>query len=223
MVKTGIATYLLTASFLALGASATPIGPNLLVNGGFESGPAGTYSELGGGSTAITGWETTLSGVEYFTPAVYGVGPAAEGAYAVDLANYVYTGGGIKQTFATTSGTAYELDFAGSTSDNAGRLGTGSIDVLLNGALAGTFNLANHSGVLVWQDFSLGFAATGSATTLEFRNHEDPYLHFANLDNAVVGLAESAPAAVPEPGTLLLLLPGVAFLFFRFRATPARA
>lgn len=56
-----------------------------LVNGSFE--PAVPFSGnliLGGGSTAIPGWTTTDTGVEWFTPGTYGFGAAPSGIAVVD-------------------------------------------------------------------------------------------------------------------------------------------
>ncbi len=100
------------------------------------------------------------------------------------------------QTFATTAGQTYEVDFAGATGTKSGRDGTGIIDVMIGGSLAGTFNLSNTGTSLLWQNFSFEFTSTGSSTTLEFQNRQDAYLPFAVLDNVVVGLAETTPTSV---------------------------
>lgn len=205
--------FALACAALAAAAQASPVGPDLLVNGSFETGPAGSYAELPGGSGALAGWTPTLSGVEYFQPTAFTVSLAEDGLYAVDLANYVYTGGGISQTFATTAGQAYSVDFWGGTQAVSGRDGTGVIDVFVNGSLAGSFALAGPTAAIDWREFGLDFTATGAATTLEFRNTQDPYLHFAYLDDVTVGAA--APAgepAVPEPSAAWLLPIGLLLL-----------
>ena len=83
-----------------------------IVNGSFElpTSPVG-YQLLGGGSTAITGWVTTDTGAEWFTPAFYGYGAPPSGNNAVDIANYTYSAGGIQQAFATAPGQSYRIDF----------------------------------------------------------------------------------------------------------------
>lgn len=202
-MKTKLIATLALTGLLCNGAFA-----NLIVNGSFESGVSGTYAELGAGSTAITGWTTTQSGVEWFQPSLNSpsLGGAADGLATVDLANYVYIGGGIKQSFATTAGQTYDLSFSGGNVVYAGRDGTGLIDLLLNGAYAQSFATSTSSTSMAWQDFGYSFTATGSTTTLEFQNNQNPYLHFAALDKVDV---ESAASAVPEPGTLALLGLGI--------------
>ena len=163
---------------------------NLVSNGSFETpGPAGgSYELLPGASTAVTDWTTTLNGVEWFDPTIpaYAWGPAQDGAYLIDLAPFTYTGGGIKQSFATTMGETYRVTFFGSTLFSSGRDGTGQIDVYINGVLTATFNLANNTATVDWQELTFDFTATGTTTTIQFRNSEDASLHFAFIDNVAV-------------------------------------
>ncbi len=95
---------------------------NLLTNGSFElPGTNGTvlgYAYYPGGSTALPGWTTLLSGVEYGDPSqsdgvipIY-LGVAQDGSQYVDLAPVTFTGGGgIQQTFSTVPGQNYEVSF----------------------------------------------------------------------------------------------------------------
>lgn len=216
----------LVACALSVATFATPIGPNLIVNGSFESGPATVNMVIGSGSTAITGWTTINSGVEYFQPAFWGMGPAQDGAFAVDLDNYTFPSGGLQQTFATVAGQAYQVEFWGSTLSGFGRDGTGNIQLLLAGILQNTFHLENHTGQFAWQNFTFDFTATDATTTLAFAANENPFLHFANLDNVVVGLAPGSgnQAAVPEPSSLFLMATATCLLAlaYRKRVSPAR-
>lgn len=167
--------------------------PNLLGNGSFESGPSGNYQYIKGGQTTIDNWTTTQNGVERFNPAIYGWGAAEDGTYAIDLAPYIYTGGGIQQQVPTQKGNYYQLTFYGTTTNYQGRDGTGQVDVLLNGILKKSVSLVNHSGTVNWQPYTLDFQATGSTTTIAFQNNQDPYLHFALVDG--VSLKEMPPPA----------------------------
>jgi hypothetical protein len=186
---------------------------NLLTNPGFEL-PSGTgYAALPGNSGAIAGWTTVLSGVEWFNATAYG--GAADGIMVVDLANYVYTGGGIEQSFATVAGQTYDLSFSLGTMQASGRDGTAHIDVTLAGITTG-YDVINHTGSTAWSSFSQSFVATGAATTLRFSNTENPYLHFAYVDSASV-------AAVPEPESWSMMLTGLLLVGFglgRKRSAP---
>lgn len=179
---------------------------NLLVNPSFEQPGPVTYLELGGNSSYITGWKTVLSGVEWFNASPWG--GAADGQMAVDLANYVYTGGGIEQSFSTTVGQSYRLGFSLSTLQASGRDGTAHIDVSVAGSTYG-YDIANYAANLVWTPYNLNFTATDSSTTLRFTNNQNPYLHFADVDGVSVN-AVPVPAAAWLLGSGLLGLIGVA-------------
>lgn len=82
---------------------------NLIVNGSFEQSslnPGGAWSVLGGGDTSIDGWTTVGGGIDYFGTII----TASEGIHSIDL-NNVSAGGGIAQTFATTVGWIYTVEF----------------------------------------------------------------------------------------------------------------
>jgi hypothetical protein len=190
------------AAVIALAAPAVRA-QNLLVNGSFEEPASGGGNEiLPGGSAAITGWTTLLNGVERFAPPVFGVGAARDGALVVDICPFTFTGGGIQQTFATTPGLTYRLEFAAGTSTASGRSGAAIIEAIV-GPETRTFNLANPSAVIAWQDFAIDFVADSASTTLAFRNTQDANTHFAFID--AVSVTRPSAAAVPEPGTLVLL------------------
>ena len=192
----------IAATLIAAGAQALAF-----TNGSFEANPPNSvpgYNELGGGSTAIPGWTTVLSGVEWVDPNAGGVpdfGDAEDGRMIVDLANYVYTGGGLEQTFDTLAGTTYRVSFSGSTIQDYGRDGTGKIDVTAPG-YSHTFGVSNLTATLVWTQFVFDFVATGASSTLRFSNSEDPYAHFAMIDAVSV-------TAVPLPAAAWLMLSGL--------------
>jgi hypothetical protein len=194
----------LVASLLCLICLTGPAAAaSLFVNGSFESSTTVTgYAELGNGSTFITGWTTVLSGVEYFNAVPFG--GAGDGVMVVDLANYVYTGGGIEQSVATVAGQAYDVSFLAGNSKASGRDGTGIIKVSLNGQFLQDFSTATAAGAtMVWAQRSFSFVATGPSTTVRFWNDQNPNGHFADLDG--VGIQ----ASVPEPATWGLMLGGL--------------
>jgi hypothetical protein len=182
---------------------------NLLVNGSFELPTVNAYTELASNSNAITGWKTVLSGVEWFNATPYG--GAADGQMVVDLANYIYTGGGIEQTFATVAGKTYDLTFSLSTMQWSGRDGTARIDVTVAGNTTG-YDVTNHTGGLIWTNETLSFVATGANTTLSFTNNQNPDYHFAIVDGV-----SAVAAPVPEPETYGMLLAGLGLMGFIVR------
>lgn len=195
---------LVPLSLIAVLASGTARADNLLVNPGFELPAGNSYVALLGNSTAITGWKTVLSGVEWFNAVPYG--GAADGVMIVDLANYTYlNGGGIEQTFATEAGRTYDLAFSLGTLAGYGRDGTAHIDVTVAGNTTG-YDLVNYTAHTAWTPVSLSFQATGATTTLRFTNTQNPNLHFAYVDGV------SAVAAVPEPESWALLLGGLTLI-----------
>ena len=181
------------AGFLLDNISLTSSYPPL-ANGSFENGPGGSYAYIGGGdSSSLPDWLTTQNGVEWFNPNIYGWGSAKDGNYAVDLAPYVYTGGGIQKSFDTVPGQYYRLQFYGSTLAASGRDGTGQVDVLIDGNPKQSFNFTNSSAMVNWGQRSVYFGATNPSTTVEFQNNQDPYAHFALID------AVSVEGPLPPP------------------------
>lgn len=200
-----------TGAVIALLSTAAQALP--FTNGSFEASPAPAGYNLltgplnGGASTAIPGWMTVLNGVEWADPDNGGIpdfGDAVDGAMIVDLANYIYTGGGLEQTFDTTPGTTYRVEFSGGSFLGHGRDGTAQIDVAAPG-YSNTFSVDNPGATLVWTQFFFDFVATGTSSTLRFSNSENPYTHFAMIDAVSVN-------AVPLPAAGWLLLSGLGAL-----------
>lgn len=181
----------------------TPAARAQIVNGSFEpSGPLGGYVALAGGSSAIPGWTTTDTGVEWFQPAAYGVGSAYAGLYVVDLANYVYTAGGVQQTIATIPGAVYHVDFALGTHAGSGRDGTAQI-VVSAAAQSQTYSASNPGGQVVWTPCTFTFTANAATATLSFRCLQNANLHFAYVDG--VGAAQVVPAVPATWGRIKAL------------------
>lgn len=176
---------------------------NLVTNGSFET-PQTVYADYGTGSTTLTGWTAVLSGVEHFAPAAYDpvLGAAADGTMAVDLANYVYSAGGIEQTVATTAGQSYVLSFMAGNTAYAGRTGDGLIRVTIDGNTTDVATPTVTGNAIVWEARSVAFTATGASTTIRLWNEQDANTHFALVD------AVSA-APVPEPETWALMASGL--------------
>jgi hypothetical protein len=173
----------------------------LLVNSGFDPDqPVASNNILPGGSTAIPGWTTILSGAEWFDTTSSGA--SSNGGYAVDLANFTFTGGGVQQTFATEVGQAYTIGFEIGTSTFAGRSGTGEIFVEAAGD-SELFIAENASTVTLWREVTFTFTALDSETTLTFSNTQNANLHFAFIDGVRI---------VPAPGAAASLLVAPALL-----------
>ncbi len=177
---------------------------NLFVNGSFET-PTVTYQELGGGSTVITGWTTVLSGVEHFNAPANGVGAAADGVMAVDLANFTFlAGGGLEQAVTTAPGQSYDVSFSAGNSLSSGRTGTGIVKVTIDGSSTQSFATAvATSATMAWAVRSFSFVATGSSTVIRFWNDQNPNLYFADLDGV------SVAASVPEARSGAMLAAGL--------------
>lgn len=91
-----------------------PCGPNLLANGGFETGPeqACGWICIGVGSTMLPGWSVTLHTVDRMRTSPPACPPegwlASEGQYSVDL-NGCSVGGRMEQTIPTIVGRRYAV------------------------------------------------------------------------------------------------------------------
>lgn len=152
-----------------------------VVNGSFE--PASgvvSWSIVTGGSTAIPGWVATDNGVEWAL-GTSGGAPAPDGLHIVDLACYVYSAGGIQQTFATTPGTPYTITFMLGTMAGAGRDGTCQIVVDAD-AQSQVFSHTNLTGIVAYAAKSFTFIADDASATLRFRCLQNANVHFAYLD-----------------------------------------
>ena len=210
----------LAMAIMGLGLATNASAANLLVNGSFEAAPSGN-TILPGGSAAIPGWTTTNEGVEWFTSLPFG-GAAKDGTSVIDLAWYVSNGtpgGGIKQSFATVVGESYTLSFYGMTANSFGRDGTGVIDLLITGSIDAQFgvkHLAPTWTVDDWQLFTKTFVASSVTTTVEFRNRQNAFQHFALVD--AVSVVQSS---VPEPTSWALMIGGLAVVGGLMRKRPA--
>ncbi|MBO6739879.1 MAG: choice-of-anchor C family protein [Phycisphaerales bacterium] len=169
---------------------------NLIVNGSFEQSslnPGGAWSVLGGGDTSIDGWTTVGGGIDYFGTII----TASEGIHSIDL-NNVSAGGGIAQTFATTVGWIYTVEF-----DMSANMYGGPTPKVLRVHAAGDAEDFEFDYVAAgataadpaWERMTWSFTATGSSTNLWFEGISGG-VYGAALDNVVV------TGVAPTPGTL---------------------
>jgi Protein of unknown function (DUF642) len=209
------------AALSALGTQARA--QNLVSNGGFETPVTvgGSSTTLAGGSTAITGWQVIgpnilLLNTGYTEPNVSFA--AHSGLNSVDLtgAGNVGPTAGITQTVATSIGQAYLLSFWLGNADGSGNsnyLLPSALNLSINGGPTQTFSHSDTTTFSVnWKQFSTGFVATSSSTTLSFLNATGATDAEAGLDDVSL-----VAVAVPEPATAALALAGLAGLWMRGR------
>jgi len=160
--------------------------PNLVVNGGFETG-------------SFSGWTVTGN----TTPCLFvgttndprcipttGIGPHS-GNYAAELGN---AGGDafLSQNLATTAGTTYELTFWLAVQNYGTPLN--DFSVTWNGKQIFSETNITSQGYTEYE--FTGLAATGNSTALTFGFRDDP--SYLVLDDVSV----VDPPSTPEPGTL---------------------
>lgn len=201
--------YAATALLLAAGGAHAA---NLFENGSFESPGSAGNTILPGGSTFVTGWTTVLNGVEYFDATGYG--GAADGVMIVDLADYIYSAGGIEQAVDTVVGTTYEVAFSAGNYLGFGRTGTGVVKVTIDGVTQAFDTAVATTSTIAWKQISFAFVATQSETTIRFWNDQNANQYFAFID--AVGVAP----AVPEPQTWALLAGGLGLVGWAARRRP---
>lgn len=214
---------LMTLAISALGSG--PAAAATLINGGFEQPGVAGMLTLTPGSTKVTGWtavDTTPGGdtdVQYLNSAAYsslGV-VASEGAHFLDLTGSVGRGKGVvSDAIAVTSGEQYRIafDVGAFYVRNQGSFGDATVDLLVNGVLAGSFtNIMDLKGPgSDWQRFSYDFTADAPSVRLTFLSSTS--LASSNLgvglDNVTFDSMGGAPVggAVPEPATWAMMIAG---------------
>ena len=200
----------LLAAALAVAAHAGA--SELITNGSFEAGAiAVNHSDAdaqqlwSGDTTTLAGW-TVIGGTDI---AWIGAGnpyaiTASHGSNFVDLTGWHdqnTSGGGIKQTIATTAGASYTLSFDIGNSNN---YNYGSNDTLFvtAGSVVGqqvSTTIANQPSS--WEHVTLSFVASGAATDVAFSGGQAVW--YIGLDNV------SVTSAVPEPSSALMLGAGL--------------
>jgi hypothetical protein len=198
-------TKILAGTFLtALIASGSQA--NLIQNGSFED--IGTSSALGGYGSASTwqiyssipDWDASQN-VEIWSNNF--IVPAYDGNRVLELNAHPGSGGSfsIYQSFATSIGQTYELTFAGrrrqANSDESFSLSVGDLaDSIYNQAWG------------YWNEYSYAFTATDTNSTLTFTSLDGGSDTTGNIFDDV------RVTAVPEPGSLALIMLGLASLTY---------
>src|SRR5262245_59383865 len=197
---------LVLSLFVQSQAVADPV--NILVNGSFETGPAipsGSFTTVGGGSAAITGWTVTGGSIDYIGPSW----TVSDGIRAIDLDGNSSIGG-IRQTFSTTVGSTYlvSFDLAGN-ADGAPRIKNVNVTVDSFSQSYSFDTLGKNRSSLGWQKVNFSFVASGSSATLAFASLSPSGNSFgALIDN--VSVITGDVSSVPEPSSILSLGTGLA-------------
>lgn len=164
LILSAVAAATLTLSFVGVSAAAGPT----ISNGSFEAGTdPGSFAQLSSGdSTTITGWTVSAGTVDYIGT----YWQAADGARSIDLSG---TGpGAIRQSFATTVGTTYQVTFSMS-GNPAGGAGMKTMTVDAGGApspFSYEVSATNPPTLadMKWVTKSFSFKATAATTVLTF-------------------------------------------------------
>jgi len=203
----------IAAGLMAAGAA----GAATIVNGSFETAtvdPGSTFLTLDAGSTAIDGWLVGGDSIDY----IGGYWQPQDGARSIDLSGNA--NGSVSQTFATTLGQDYLVNFFLAGNPDGGPAAKVAISSATGGPVqSNTFTVTgsdSHAN-MGWQPYQYRFTATGTSTTLSFASATDTAFGPA-LDNVSI-------ASVPEPAAWALMLVGFGGLgaAMRRRRTAASA
>ena len=198
---------------LALGitAGSAAASTNLVVNGSFEdiSGSPG-IQQLANNTwnvfNSLPGWTTVSgAGIEVRRNVA---GVAQDGVQFVELDSHnANPNSTMQQVLSTVSGQRYSLSFWYSPRpDTATRpTDTNNMSVFWNGTtLLPTLSGTNNTGSHIWQQYT--YAVTGTGTDiLRFGAFGTQDTYGGSLDNVSV-------TAVPEPGSLAMLLAGLGLM-----------
>ncbi len=181
-----------------LWAGASAAGANLIVNGSFEapSVPVGGYTNVGGGSTAISGWlvvgvDSALTSGSFQQSGI--TFQAQQGSQWLDLAGVTSnsSASGVRQTVPTAVGRQYQISFYVGSATAAPFFAPATVDLTIGGGQrTGYFNPTGPANALNWKLFTVPFTATGNSTAIEFNNGSASSNYLSAIDN--VSLTEVA-------------------------------
>ncbi len=213
----------LTSNFLiiiALALIAFPAAGATFFNGDFES--PGTFNGeatyLGSGSTYVTGWfHSGIADGEFYTDgAAWGI-TAGQGTFYVGFGAFGVTGGSMSQTFDTTPGQSYAVNYLLSTQELDGVLPdqVAFVSALDDGdnLLDSVSNTINTPAGVWVNGLQLQFVATSSSTTLRFTD----LTLFENGGTVNWGLDNVSLTAMPEPASYALIGLGLGVIALRKR------
>jgi hypothetical protein len=210
-------------AILAAVVAATLVSENaaradLLVNGSFEntanfSDGGGDVTELGVGSTAMTGWTVINTDISWIGPTnSFGLTASPGGGnFFLDLSGF-HNGnpaGGLQQTVSTTIGGIYLLTFQLGSDPSFGL--QDGVSVTAGSATQSFATTNNGSQSNLWQQEQLSFTATSTSTIISI---------LGNLGENYVGLDDvsliqtGGVSAVPEPSTWAMMILGFCGLGF---------
>ncbi|RFP16077.1 MULTISPECIES: DUF642 domain-containing protein [unclassified Duganella] len=200
----------LLAAALALAAHAGAA--ELITNGSFEAGAIvvnhsdpGAQQLLSGDGSTLAGW-TVIGGNDI---AWIGLGNpysinASQGNNFLDLTGWhdqSATGGGVKQTIATTAGASYTLSFDIGNSNNYNFGSNDSLFVTAGNVVGQQVWTSTSNLPSSWDHVTMSFVASGATTDVSFAGGQAVW--YVGLDNV------SVTAAVPEPSSALMLGAGL--------------
>lgn len=180
---------------------------NLVHNGSFATGDFTNWTtHTCGAGCGAQGWSVQTS-----IPADPGTPPPGATAAALTACvgapcNDPVSGDTITQTLTTVAGQTYTLSFYYDGGSNSST-GTTELQVLWNGTAVSGGTIVNAT-TNTWKQYTFTVTATGASTVLEFSGRQDP----AVLYLTGISVTAGGPIATPIPGTLLLMIAGLAGL-----------
>lgn len=205
---------LIALGIAALASTSAQATINLVTNGSFEDGitTVGSTFVSGGDSISITGWTTTLGGVDYVDDTIAAGGwVAAEGSRSVELATGFARSGLTQDVHGFEVGKFYKVSFKVSANpynpdDDADPARVRYSITATPGAIAFDFsdtNLTTPTDML-YQTVETIFQANTTYQRLSFRG--------AYTGNYGVVIDDVSVSLVPEPASWAMLIAGFAMV-----------
>lgn len=190
---------------VAIGGLASSAHANV-TNGSFEQVTvgAGSFANLSGGSTALTGWTVVGSLVTVINTSYVESGitfNAQSGSQWLDLTGPAsnLASNGVTQDVPTTIGEFYRLSFWVGSATNNFNIFASTVDLSIGGGPRVSFtNPTAPRSSMDWQLFSADFAATSALTNITFFNGSGPNNNLSGLDNVTLEV-------IPAPSAVALL------------------